>query len=720
MVDMNPDHIFVVPDTPDRIQQSTGIARMTGDPSPNRRLRFKIKTNSNQGQSSTGSAVSEMPKPLATSDIFKQAELARLLPETNLSPPKFDRATGKSAVNGYGARTLHLNQRSSISNRVICMDAGVRANSCQTRDGQVSHRDASRQNVEFLGVGSVRPTISVGKPHNRAKSSTSNGLKEVVGADDFSGSSPSEDKWEAVNTKGTAGHSSRTPCDDPQRYVGRRKWVRNGCISPSNIVQRSVKANEKQEICSTSGALHRPNPLADFSRERNIIDLTDSPTVTRKGSTVTDGLISVNNMGTVSSEKVGMARAVETLIPQGANQASSSNCSEGFNNKGKQIIHNLMGTERSGVGNTMRVCPGAVVDSSVINGDTTGISSQEGWRTTRNQTSKLQRSLLGTTTTSGIESGSFGPSNQGHETAAGGSNNSFCAATRSASLRNRTIRISNGKRKHTSSSYHPGESSSSLNEPTGSCLASSDTRAGRNQTILCHDTPVIDVDDIPSPQVRPRLSGYRDGTSIGPNINAQLEADEILARQLQEQLYNETPRVAPREEIDAIVAMSLQHEEDAGRASRTVRRSQNDTRAARAYRSSAAQRTTRSRYDYETAISHLRNAAPITLGLRAFVAGYPASRIQPNIDLNDYDALLALDENNHQHTGASESQINNLPQSVFQPTSTEEPCAVCLENPAVGDTIRTLPCFHKFHKDCIDEWLRRKKLCPVCKCGITS
>nr|XP_051218233.1 uncharacterized protein LOC127335566 isoform X2 [Lolium perenne] len=764
MVDMNSDHIFEVPDTPDRIQQPTcpvsssaatrGITRMPGDPSPNRIMKFKIKNySSNQGHSSRGSGTGELRAPLATGDLFKQAEVARLLPEAKQSPPKLDRATGKSVANGYGARTLSLGQSSSISNNMIS-GAGVSGNSCQIREGKFSHRDASRRNMDFLGVGSSLPTMPVGKPQNRTKSSTSSGLKEAVGTDDFSRSSSSGDKREAVNFKGTTGLSSLTPCDVPNKHVGQRKWVRNGFISPSNIVQRSLKADEKQEMCSTSGVLHWPDPRADVSHEGNIIDLTDSPTVTRKGNTATDRLISVNNMRTDASEKIRMTRAVGSLVPQGANQASSSHCSEGFNNKGKETIHDLMHTERSGEDNTMRVCPRAVVDSSAVNGDISGISSQQGWRRTHNHTSKLSRSLLDTMTTScGIESGSSGPSNHGHETAVGDSNNSFSAATTTRST-SRTTKISKGKRKLTSSSYYPGDSSSSLHEHSGSCLASSDMTAGRNHTTVCHDTPVIDIDDLYSPEVRPHLRGNHHGTSIGPNISAQLEADEMLARQLQEQLYNETPRVAPREDIDAIVAMSLQHEEDAVRTSRHVRRFQNetprvapredidaimamslqheedavrtsrparrfqnDTRAARASRSSAAQRAIRARY--ETAISDMRNAAPITLGLRAMIPGYPGLRIQPNIDLNDYDALLALDENNHQHTGASESQINNLPQSVFQSASTEEPCAVCLENPSVGDTIRTLPCFHKFHKDCIDEWLRRKKLCPVCKCGIT-
>lgn len=151
-----------------------------------------------------------------------------------------------------------------------------------------------------------------------------------------------------------------------------------------------------------------------------------------------------------------------------------------------------------------RVCPRAPVGSSVVNDDSTGIS-QQGWRTTHNHTIKLPMSLLcKTTSTSGMEFGSSGPSNQGHETAAGDNNNSFSAATavRPASLRNRTIRISKGKRKHTSSSYHPGESSSSVNELGSSCLASSDTTAGRNHTTRRHNISVIDIDDISSPEVR--------------------------------------------------------------------------------------------------------------------------------------------------------------------------------------------------------------------------
>lgn len=41
-------------------------------------------------------------------------------------------------------------------------------------------------------------------------------------------------------------------------------------------------------------------------------------------------------------------------------------------------------------------------------------------------------------------------------------------------------------------------------------------------------------------------------------------------------------------------------------------------------------------------------------------------------------------------------------------------CAVCTDDFCEGDVQRTLPCFHLFHRACIDPWLRQSGCCPVC------
>jgi hypothetical protein len=48
-------------------------------------------------------------------------------------------------------------------------------------------------------------------------------------------------------------------------------------------------------------------------------------------------------------------------------------------------------------------------------------------------------------------------------------------------------------------------------------------------------------------------------------------------------------------------------------------------------------------------------------------------------------------------------------------TSDEElHCSICIEDVTKDEYYKQLPCTHKFHTKCIDEWLERKKICPNC------
>ncbi|KAH6785276.1 RING/U-box superfamily protein, partial [Perilla frutescens var. hirtella] len=115
----------------------------------------------------------------------------------------------------------------------------------------------------------------------------------------------------------------------------------------------------------------------------------------------------------------------------------------------------------------------------------------------------------------------------------------------------------------------------------------------------------------------------------------------------------------------------------------------------------------------------------------------------------DYETLRALDADNVPTASMTDEEINALPvhkykvsgpqgvgASVQQASSSASvekkqdlpnpqagskasdddlTCSVCLEQVTAGELIRSLPCLHQFHVNCIDPWLRQQGTCPVCK-----
>lgn len=83
------------------------------------------------------------------------------------------------------------------------------------------------------------------------------------------------------------------------------------------------------------------------------------------------------------------------------------------------------------------------------------------------------------------------------------------------------------------------------------------------------------------------------------------------------------------------------------------------------------------------------------------------------------------------HQGATEEAIEKIPTRLYRaskenvPSSTDNSsiysispedaqCTICLVEYEDGAKIKKLPCDHHFHADCIDEWLRLNKTCPLC------
>jgi len=151
---------------------------------------------------------------------------------------------------------------------------------------------------------------------------------------------------------------------------------------------------------------------------------------------------------------------------------------------------------------------------------------------------------------------------------------------------------------------------------------------------------------------------------------------------------------------------------------------------------------------------------PISLMQQLMGGGMMQFPMQPSVDVDNmsYEELLELGDRLGQvKRGAPVEAITQLPTSKFRkkapaplstsppissttfstsppkgdkpspteakaapPPSEEKSCCICLDDFQDGEDIRRLPCFHIFHQDEIDKWLREHNSCPICKTPIPT
>ncbi|KAL4490259.1 hypothetical protein ABPG72_004298 [Tetrahymena utriculariae] len=89
-----------------------------------------------------------------------------------------------------------------------------------------------------------------------------------------------------------------------------------------------------------------------------------------------------------------------------------------------------------------------------------------------------------------------------------------------------------------------------------------------------------------------------------------------------------------------------------------------------------------------------------------------------NVDNMTYEEMLELEEKNGKVSrGLSQEIIQQIPVVSFNTRLKliSEKCTICISEFENGEKLKQLPCKHIYHPECVDNWLKQEKKCPVCK-----
>jgi hypothetical protein len=96
-------------------------------------------------------------------------------------------------------------------------------------------------------------------------------------------------------------------------------------------------------------------------------------------------------------------------------------------------------------------------------------------------------------------------------------------------------------------------------------------------------------------------------------------------------------------------------------------------------------------------------------------------QVRANIPIGVFDGTrLVYAQQDHDVAGDADNNDDDENENLLSPGIPEphslEGCTICLDEYAVGEKLRCLPCNHTFHAKCIGKWLsERVATCPLCK-----
>jgi len=105
---------------------------------------------------------------------------------------------------------------------------------------------------------------------------------------------------------------------------------------------------------------------------------------------------------------------------------------------------------------------------------------------------------------------------------------------------------------------------------------------------------------------------------------------------------------------------------------------------------------------------HLEQQVPMVMVVQ--IDAPPEHR---GLDMATVEANTAIIAYQPSSSNAAADDNANQDEALYQ-------CTVCLDDFNAGDELRILPCLHRYHKDCIDQWLERSTMCPTCKHEVVS